>query len=137
MFLCSLFSKEDFQLILRRRKIINRLKSRTSNIAPCSNFPGVCPPTLHGQDACASRPSSLKVPQQPEPPWGSTRAGHRNPASGQSHIPGWAAAPPALLHFAGLGIQQGGTVLKLPPPPHGCSTTMSHTCHDLQDGGHS
>lgn len=91
MFLCSLFSREDFQLILRRRKIINRLKSRTSNIAPCSNFPGVPP---HAVDSVGRLRQPAGQPQGAPAPIPSRRAparvdrGHRTP----SPVPGVGAA---------------------------------------------
>lgn len=146
MFLCSLFSREDFQLILRRRKIINRLKSRTSNIAPCSNFPRLRPP-LREQGACASRPGSPRVPQHPDPPRG-LRPGRTEAAAPRSQCrpmsQGWVlptadagtphplrAAPRCTLQDLGHSeVGQSPTCPLLPvaaPAPHqGTHAALQH-----------
>ena len=148
MFLCSLFSREDFQLILRRRKIINRLKSRTSNIAPCSNFPRLRPPVSRAPaPAGPAAPGCLSTQPLRE---GSSQHGRRPQHPGPSADPcprGGCCPQPMLEHphplrsaprwtLQDLGHSEVGQSPRCPllpmaaPAPHQAPTVPCSTPRD-------
>lgn len=148
MFLCSLFSREDFQLILRRRKIINRLKSRTSNIAPCSNFLGVPPLPVGraGQGACASRCSSTQPlqegsgqdgwrPQHPGPVADPRPRGGCCPQPMMEHPRPLRSAPRCALQDWGHGeVGQSPRCSLLPVAAPALRQAPTVPCSTLRDG---